>query len=102
MSSNTHPILTVSIAANLIKLHPRTLMLYEKEGLISPHRTSTKRRLYSFNDMKELEFIKYLTQTEGVNIKGVKIILEALKKAEEEGINMKKYLFPSFKPSRLN
>ena len=100
MASND-PILTISVAASLLKLHPRTLMLYEQAGLITPHRTGTNRRLFSIADLENLQFIKYLTQKEGVNLKGVKILLEAIFLAEKEGVNLKKLLFPGFKPKRL-
>lgn len=100
MASND-PILTISAAANLLGLHPRTLMLYEQEGFIAPYRTKTKRRLFSIKDLEDLQFLKFLTQTEGINLKGVRKTLEAIKLAEKEGINLKKPLFPGFKPKRL-
>lgn len=95
------PILTISVAANLLKLHPRTLMLYERAGLIIPHRTNTKRRLFSIKNLEELQFIKYLTRKEGVNLAGVKILLEAINTAEKDGVYLKKKLFPSFKAKKL-
>lgn len=101
MSSSQDPILTISVAANILKLHPRTLMLYEKEGLLKPHRTDTKRRLFSIKNVQDLQFIKYLTQVQGINLKGAKILLQAIDKAEMEGVKMKKFLFPSFRPAKL-
>lgn len=101
MSTKEEPILTISVAANLLKLHPRTLMLYESANLISPHRTSTNRRLFSINDLDDLQFIKHLTQKQGINLNGVRKTLEAIKLAEKEGVNLKKLLFPEFKPKRL-
>lgn len=95
------PILTISVAATLLGLHPRTLMLYESAGFITPHRTNTQRRMFSIKDLEHLQFIKYLTQQNGVNLHGVKFILEALALAEKEGVNLKKLLFPSFKPKLL-
>ena len=68
-------ILSISITARLLKLHPRTIMLYEKAGLFKPHRTSTQRRLYSKKNLEELQFIKYLSQTRGINIQGAKKLL---------------------------
>jgi len=99
--SSDEPILTISIAANLLKLHPRTLMLYEKAGLVSPHRTGTKRRLFSIKDINDLQFIKYLTQKQGVNLKGIKALLEAIRISEEKGIKLRRRLFPSFRTRRL-
>jgi MerR family transcriptional regulator/heat shock protein HspR len=95
------PIMTISMAAKLLRLHPRTLMLYERSGLIMPYRTATKRRLFSFNDLAKLQFIRYLTRQEGVNLKGVKIILRAIRLAERKGIKLRKLLFPSFKSKPL-
>ena len=95
------PILTISVAAELLHSHPRTLMLYEKIGLITPHRTGTQRRMFSFKDLEVIQFIKYLTQKQGINLQGVKFMLEALSLAKKEGINLKKMLFPAFKPTSL-
>lgn len=95
------PILTITVAASLLKLHPRTLMLYERNELLSPYRTSTKRRLYSKKDLNDLQFIKYLTQNQGTNLKGVKILLKAIRIANRHNIDLKKKLFPDFKPKRI-
>lgn len=99
--SSSEPILTISVAASLLKLHPRTLMLYEKSGLIKPHRTGTQRRLFSVKDLNELQFVRYLTLKEGINIRGVKIILEAISLADKGGVNLKKLLFPTFELQQL-
>jgi len=92
------PILTISVAAGLIKLHPRTLMLYEKSGLTTPHRTGTKRRMYSISDLDHLQFVKFLTQKEGLNLSGARYIIKAIALSNEEGFDLRKKLFPSFKP----
>lgn len=99
--SGEKSILTISVASKLLGLHPRTLMFYEKSGLIFPHRTSTQRRLFSIKDLNRLQFIKYLTQKEGVNVRGVKLLLEAIKISEEGGIRLQRRLFPLFKLKRL-
>lgn len=95
--SSDDAILTISIAAQLLKLHPRTIMLYEKEGLIKPHRTTTQRRLFSKKNLEELQLIKYLTQTEGINIPGVRKILEAIDKTNDKNFSLLPILFPDFK-----
>jgi hypothetical protein len=95
------PVFTISITANLIKLHPRTIMLYERAGLITPHRTTSNRRLYSKSDLENLQFIKFLTRKEGVNLQGVKHIQTAINEAEKKGFNLRKHIFPSFKVKRL-
>ena len=99
--STKEAILTISVAAGLLKLHPRTLMLYEHSGLITPFRTSTKRRLFSIDDLENLQFIKYLTRKVGVNLSGVKVVLEAISLAQRNGLRLKKLLFPEFKPQKL-
>lgn len=100
MNSN-EPILTISVAAKLLHLHPRTIMLYEKTQLFTPHRTDTKRRMFSGKDLEELQFIKFLTQKRGVNLQGVKLILEAIVVAEKGGVDLRHHLFSDFKAEKL-
>lgn len=100
MSSN-EAILTISVAAKLLHLHPRTLMTYEREGLTSPHRTETQRRMFSLADLDLLQFVIYLIQKRRLNIQGVKTILEALDIASKGGLDLKKIMFPDFKSKSL-
>ena len=97
----SEPILTISTAAKLLHLHPRTLMLYERAEILTPHRTTTHRRLYSLKDLDLLQFVKYLTQLQGVNLRGVKVLIDTFKVAEKDGFQLQKKLFPDFKPKRL-
>ena len=99
--NSTQPVLTISVAANLLNTHPRTLMLYERIGIFTPHRTGTQRRMFSLKDLEELQFIRFLTQEQGINLKGVKFMLEALSLAQKGGIDLKKLLFPTFKSISL-
>lgn len=99
--STAEPILTISIAAKLLDLHPRTIMLYEKTGLMKPYRTGTQRRMYSVKDLDDLQFIKFLTRQKGINLQGVKFLLEAISLAEKGGVKLKELLFPSFKAEKL-
>jgi MerR family transcriptional regulator/heat shock protein HspR len=69
------PIFTLSVAADLLGLHPRTLRIYEEKGLVIPSRTEGNRRRYSQNDIQRFQFIRQLTRT-GVNLEGVRIILD--------------------------
>jgi MerR family transcriptional regulator/heat shock protein HspR len=94
-------ILTISVAAKLLNLHPRTIMLYERTKLFASHRTSTQRRMFSATDLDDLQFIKYLTQSKGINLQGVKILLEALSQAQSRGVDLKQLLFPDFKTQKL-
>jgi MerR family transcriptional regulator, heat shock protein HspR len=66
----------ISIAAGLAGCHPRTLRIYEEEGLLDPVRTDTNIRLYSDEDLDRVRAIRYLTQTRGVNLAGVKLLLQ--------------------------
>ncbi|EKD91299.1 MAG: hypothetical protein ACD_30C00027G0002 [uncultured bacterium] len=100
MTTN-EPILTISVAAKLLNIHPRTIMLYERTKLFSPHRTNTQRRMFSDKDLEELQFIKFLTQKNGINLQGVKTVLEAISIAEKGGVNLKSLLFPNFKAEKL-
>ena len=95
------PILTISIAAKLLNIHPRTIMLYERTKLFTPYRTNTQRRMFSDKDLEELQFIKFLTQQRGINLQGVKILLEAISVAEKGGVNLKLLLFSDFKAEKL-
>jgi MerR family transcriptional regulator, heat shock protein HspR len=66
----------ISIAASLAGCHPRTLRIYEEEGLLEPVRTDTNIRLYSDEDLHRVRVIRYLTQVRGVNLAGVKLLLQ--------------------------
>lgn len=66
----------ISIAASIAGCHPRTLRIYEEEGLLDPVRTETNIRLYSDEDLRRVRIIRYLTQVRGVNLAGVKLLLQ--------------------------
>src|SRR5207245_44922 len=70
------PVYVISIAAGLAGCHPRTLRIYEEEGLLEPVRTQTNIRLYSDDDLERIRAIRYLTQIRGVNLAGVKLLLQ--------------------------
>ena len=72
----TRPVYVISVAASLVSAHPRTLRIYEDEGLICPARTPTNIRLYSENDIRRLLWIRYLSQRRGVNLAGIRILFE--------------------------
>lgn len=72
---NNLPKYMISVASEILGLHPQTLRQYERLGLVIPSRVDGKNRLYSENDIKKLQHIKALTQTQGVNLAGVEIIL---------------------------
>ncbi len=85
--SSDKPIFTLSVAAEILALHPRTLRIYEEHGLVVPHRTQTQRRRYSQNDIKKFQFIQFLTQRRRVNLEGVKIILSMLEELRQLGVS---------------
>lgn len=70
------PVYVISVAAGLVQAHPRTLRIYEVEGLVCPARTRTNIRLYSDNDIRRVLWIRHLTQNLGVNLAGVRILFE--------------------------
>lgn len=72
----------ISVAANLAGCHPRTLRIYEDEGLVDPVRTETNIRLYSDDDLRRVRVIRYLTQVRGVNLAGVKLLLQLREAAD--------------------
>src|SRR5690242_13103210 len=72
----------ISAVAQKYNIHPQTLRLYEREGLLKPSRTEGNTRLYSDEDLQELETILALTRDLGVNLAGVEIILNMRRKME--------------------
>lgn len=83
----------ISVAAQLCGIHPQTLRVYEREGLVDPERTPGGTRLYSGTDVQRLRDIAALTDT-GINVAGVKHILELqeeirLLKAQVERLSSK-------------
>ena len=70
------PVYVISVAASIVSVHPRTLRIYEEEGLICPARTPTNIRLYSEQDVRRIMWIRHLTQNLGVNLAGVRILFE--------------------------
>ena len=77
------PVYLISVAARMCGLHPQTLRLYERLGLIQPHRVGNSKRLYSEADLARLRRIQRLTQQMGVNLAGVEIILRLLERIEQ-------------------
>ena len=77
------PVYLISVAARMCGLHPQTLRLYERLGLIQPHRVGNSKRLYSEADIARLRRIQRLTQQMGVNLAGVEIILRLLERFEQ-------------------
>ena len=72
----------ISAVAEMYNIHPQTLRLYEREGLLKPSRTDGNTRTYTDDDLEQLETILTLTRDLGVNLAGVEIILNMRKKIE--------------------
>jgi MerR family transcriptional regulator, heat shock protein HspR len=74
--SDDSPVYVISVAAQLAGLHPQTLRYYDKLGLVSPGRSSGRGRRYSLRDVLALREVQRLSQEEGINLSGIKRILE--------------------------
>jgi MerR family transcriptional regulator/heat shock protein HspR len=74
--SDDSPVYVISVAAQLSGLHPQTLRAYDRLGLVSPGRTAGRGRRYSLRDILILREVQRLSQEEGVNLSGIKRILE--------------------------
>lgn len=70
------PVYVISVAARLVSLPGWVLRVLDQEGVVVPQRTDSNRRLYSDNDIALLNRVRHLTEERGVNIAGVKVILE--------------------------
>ncbi|HWF58118.1 MAG TPA: MerR family transcriptional regulator [Candidatus Dormibacteraeota bacterium] len=80
------PIYTISVAAEILATHPRTLMMYEHLGLVVPQRTATNRRRYSQRDVLTLQAIQRLTRTHGLNLNGARYVIQLLRLLVEHDI----------------
>lgn len=76
MPERDQAVYVISVAAELAGVHPQTLRVYERKGLIEPDRTEGNTRRYSVDDIERLQRIQDLTQGEGVNLAGVRMILD--------------------------
>ena len=99
------PLLPISVVADVLKVHQRTLRIYDEEDILVPKRSPKNRRLYSQADIETGKFVQYLTKEMAINLAGIKIITKLLAKlgvepsqrisfvhsiAEELGINADK------------
>ncbi|MEU6041509.1 helix-turn-helix transcriptional regulator [Actinomadura sp. NPDC047616] len=76
------PVYVISVAAQLSGLHPQTLRAYERMGLVTPVRAGSRNRRYSMRDMRTLHEIQRLSRDEGVNLAGVRHILDLRRETE--------------------
>lgn len=82
----------ISAVAEMYEIHPQTLRLYEREGLLKPSRTDGNTRLYTEEDIERLEFILNLARDLGVNIAGIAIILQMRERMEEMNRQMQSFV----------
>ncbi len=82
----------ISAVAEMYGLHPQTLRLYEREGLLAPSRSEGNTRLYTEADLEQLEVILKLTRELGVNLAGIEIILNMRKRMAEMEREMKAFV----------
>jgi len=87
-SHDDRPLYVISVAAELVDMHPQTLRLYERKGLIEPSRSSGQTRLYSQRDIDHLREIRRLTQELGVNLAGVEEIIRLRRELDRLQGNM--------------
>jgi len=76
MTDKGKPLYMIGVVAEMLKIHPQTLRMYEKKGLIQPSRTEGKTRMYSADDVEDVARLVRLTRDLGVNLAGVEIILK--------------------------
>ena len=82
----------ISAVAESYGIHPQTLRLYEREGLLKPSRTEGNTRLYTETDIERLELILSLTRDMGVNLAGVEIVLNMREKVERMQKQMREFV----------
>ena len=82
MALRDEPVYAISVAARLCDMHPQTLRLYERIGLVKPSRLDNRNRLYSDRDIERLKKIQRLTQDLGVNLAGVTVIFNLLEQMD--------------------
>ncbi|WP_029552148.1 heat shock protein transcriptional repressor HspR [Thermocrinis jamiesonii] len=83
---------TISVVAEMYNIHPQTLRLYEKEGLIKPYRSKGRTRYYTEEDLKRLELVLTLSRELGVNLAGIEIIIRMKEQMEEMERQIQKLL----------
>ena len=82
----------ISAVAEMYEIHPQTLRLYEREGLLRPSRSDGNTRLYTDEDLERLEFILSLTREMGVNMAGIAIVLQMRERMEEMNRQMQGFV----------
>lgn len=76
MTDRSRPLYMIGVVAEMVKIHPQTLRMYEKKGLIRPSRTEGQTRMYSAEDVEDIARVTRLVRDLGVNLAGIEIILK--------------------------
>lgn len=92
MAKRSRAAYMISAVAQTYKIHPQTLRLYEREGLLTPSRTEGNTRLYTEEDIERLELILSLTREMGVNLAGVEVVLNMRSKMEQMRRQMEEFV----------
>jgi MerR family transcriptional regulator/heat shock protein HspR len=82
----------ISAVAQMFDIHPQTLRLYEREGLLKPSRSDGNTRMYSEDDLSQLEFILSLTRDLGVNLAGVEVVINMKKRMNQIEAELNEFL----------
>ncbi|WP_273841366.1 heat shock protein transcriptional repressor HspR [Rubrobacter calidifluminis] len=82
MEIRKKPVFMIGVAAELIGVHPQTLRMYEQKGLLVPRKSIKNTRLYSQEDIERGRYIQKLTQEMGMNLAGVRMVLDLERKIE--------------------
>jgi MerR family transcriptional regulator/heat shock protein HspR len=90
MNDGDRPRYMISVAAELVGMHPQTLRIYEQKGLVNPQRTAGNTRLYSDTDVERLRLIQRLTSDWGLNLAGVERVLHMEDELERLRIRMER------------
>lgn len=83
MFDDNEPCFVISVAAQILELHPQTLRYYERAGLVQPSRSRGNIRLYSQSDIERLRYIQRLMDDLGVNLAGVDVIMNMTQRINE-------------------
>jgi MerR family transcriptional regulator/heat shock protein HspR len=82
----------ISAVSQMFDIHPQTLRLYEREGLLKPSRSDGNTRLYSEDDLSQLEFILSLTRDLGVNLAGVEVVINMKQRMNQIEAELNEFL----------
>ena len=83
MNDRAKPLYMIGVVAKMVKVHPQTLRFYEKKGLVRPSRSEGQTRMYSAEDVEEIERLLRLSRDLGVNLAGIEIILKMRRRMTE-------------------